>query len=205
MTRPSNPAPSGFTASSDFVRAVRNYSNWFSAKKRKSPLIRNYRTPPRTLKRLAARHVFYESLKHGSVARELMGNEVRAPHSGANLGTAAGAGSWDTFSTRNIGLRVNERMAREFGGDADHMRTQTGRALERILRVNSLEWSPIEKTTFENFALLFTPAELRAWTQKEKGDLLNIIRAKSKPDEMLYLRLTQRHHRLRRALLTLGS
>src|SRR5258707_13671464 len=51
---------------------------------------RNYKTPARTLRRLAAGHAFYE----------LPGSEPR---------------EWDIFSTRNIGMRVNRRMAREFG------------------------------------------------------------------------------------------
>jgi hypothetical protein len=46
---------------------------------------------------------------------------------------------------------------------------------------------------------------LRAWTREEKEDLVRIIRAKTKPDEMLYLHLTQWHRRLRKALLRLGS
>jgi hypothetical protein len=145
-----------------------------------------YRTPARTLKRLAAGHVFYE----------LPGSEV---------------GAWDRFSTRSIGLRVNRRMARDFGGDAVRMREHSRRALERILglkigSVSTSSWSPLEKTAFENFALVLTQVPgLRAWTREEKDDLVRIIRAKAKPDEMPHLHLTQRHARLRKALLTLGS
>ena len=140
-----------------------------------------YRTPARTLKRLAAGHVFYE-----------------LPESEA--------GAWDGFSTRNIGLQVNRRMARDFGGDAILMREHSTRALERILRVRTSSWNPLEKAAFDNFALVLTLVPgLHAWTQEEKEDLVQIIRAKAKPDEMLYLHLTQRHGRLRRALLTLGS
>jgi len=142
---------------------------------------RPYRTPPRTLKRLAAGHVFYE----------LPGSEV---------------GAWDRFSTRNIGLRVNERMAREFGGDADRMREHSRRALEQTLGVKTSPWAPLEKTAFDNFAFALTQRpELRAWTHEEKEGLIRIIRAKSKSDEMLYLHLTQRHEKLRRILLQLGS
>jgi hypothetical protein len=141
----------------------------------------NYRTPARTLKRLAAGHVFYE----------LPGSEV---------------GAWDRFSTRNIGLRVNRRMAHDFGGDASLMREQSRRALERLLGVSTSSWTPLEKAAFENFALVLTQLPgLRAWTQEEKKDLVRIIRAKAKRDEMLYLHLTQRHAQLRRALLALGS
>src|ERR1019366_3528654 len=126
-----------------------------------------YRTPPRTLKRLAAGHGFYE----------LPGSE---------------AGAWDGFSTRNVGLQINRRMARDFGGDAVLMSEHSRRALERILRVNTSSWKPLEKAAFDNFALVLADVPgLRAWTQEEKADLVQIIRAKSKPDEMLYLHLTQ--------------
>jgi hypothetical protein len=140
-----------------------------------------YRTPDRTLKRLASGHVFYE----------LPGSEI---------------GAWDKFSTRNIGLQVNRRMARDFGGDAVEMRKRSSSALKQMLRVDTTSWRPLGKAAFENFALVLTQGpELRTWTQKEKEDLVRIIRAKSKPDEMLYLKLAQRHLRLRNALLALGS
>jgi hypothetical protein len=144
-----------------------------------------YRTPGRTLRRLASDHAFFE----------LPGSEV---------------GAWDRFSTRNIGLRVNRRMARDFGGDAVLMRKHSMRALERILfpgsGVSTSLWKPLEKAAFENFALVLAEVpELTGWTQKEKEDLIQIIRAKAKPDELLYLHLTQRHRKLRKALLRLGS
>src|SRR6266849_143399 len=140
-----------------------------------------YRTPARTLKRLAAGHVFYE----------IPGSEV---------------GAWDRFSTRNIGLRVNRRMARDFGGDAVLMREHSRRALEKMLGVSASSWTPLEKAAFENVALVLADVPgLRAWTREEKEDLVRIIRAKGKRDEMLYLHLTQRHRRLRKALLTIGS
>jgi hypothetical protein len=142
---------------------------------------KKYRTPAPTLKRLAAGHVFYE----------LPGSEV---------------GAWDRFSTRNIGLQVNRRMARDFGGDAVLMREYSRRALEKLLDVSTSSWTPLEKIAFENFALVLSDVpRLHTWTREEKEDLVRIIRAKAKPDEMLYLHLTQRHRRLRKALLTLGS
>jgi len=140
-----------------------------------------YRTPARTLKRLAAGHVFYE----------LPGTE---------------AGAWDTFSTRKIGLQVNYQMARDFAGDGLRMRKHSRRVLERVLEVSTSSWKPLEKSAFENFALvLMQSPEFHRWTQEEKEALVRIIRAKSKPDEMQYLHLTRQHQRLRRALLTLGS
>jgi hypothetical protein len=103
-------------------------------------------------------------------------------------------------------LRVNQRMARDFGGDAVRMRKHSSRALKQMLRVSTSSWTPLEKAAFENFALVLAQVPgLRTWMREEKEDLLQIIRAKAKPDEMLYLHLTLRHRRLRRALLTSGS
>jgi hypothetical protein len=140
-----------------------------------------YRTPSKTLRRLASGHAFYE----------LPGNEV---------------GAWDTFSTRNIGLRVNRRMAREFQGDSSRMRQQSVRSVARILGVDASSWTSSERVSFENFAVLLglVPG-LHSWRRDEKEALVRIIRSKSKADEMIYLHLTQRHERFREALLKLGS
>jgi len=156
-----------------------------SASKTNASKTKRYRTPARTLRRLADGHAFYE----------LPGSEV---------------GAWDKFSTRNIGLQVNQRMARDFEGGVVKMREHSRRALERILFQSSgviaSSWNPVEKSAFDNFALVLADMpELRTWTQAEKQALLQIIRSKAKADEMLYLHLTQRHGRLRKALLTLGS
>jgi len=140
-----------------------------------------YRTPARTLKRLAAGHVFYE----------LPGSEV---------------GAWNRFSTRKIGLRVNQRMARESGGDAVLMREGPRRALEKMLGVRTSSWTLLEKAAFDNLALVLAQASaLGEWTREEKEELVRVIRGKAKPDEMLYLHLTQRHGRLRAELLRIGT
>jgi hypothetical protein len=97
-------------------------------------------------------------------------------------------------------------MARDFGGDANLMRERSSRTLERMLDVSLSSWTALEKAAFENFALVLELVPgLRAWTRAEKEDLARVIRAKAKADEMLYLHLAQRHSRLRRALLRLGS
>ena len=146
----------------------------------------NYRTPARILKRLAAGHVFYD----------LQGNNLPGSQTGA----------WDNFSTRHIGLRVNRRMARDFNADANRMRQHSTRALEKLLGLNTISLTPIEQSSFENFALVLAEIpDARKWTEKEKADLVQIIRAKAKPDEMLYLHLTQRHARLRKAFLSVGN
>jgi hypothetical protein len=154
------------------------------AEERKIAADGKYRTSARTLKRLAAGHVFYE----------LPGAEL----------SVAKIGAWDQFSTRNIGLRVNERMAREFEGDAEKMRKHCRRELERALRVKTDSWPKPQKKAFDDFALLFSSVA-RKWTRAEKAGLLEIIQAKSDTNEMEYLRLTQRHLGVRNAFLKLGS
>ena len=47
--------------------------------------------------------------------------------------------------------------------------------------------------------------DLSSWSATEKEALREIVRAKSGANEMRYLRLLQRHDRLRAALLKLGS
>jgi hypothetical protein len=140
-----------------------------------------YRTSAGTLRRLAAGHVFYD----------LPGSEV---------------GAWDRFSTRKIGLRVNALMAPGFGGDARRMRAERARVVARILGADTYSWTPLEKTNLENFAVALAPVrDLSSWTRVEKDALLRIIRAKAARDEMKYLHLTQKHERLRDALLKIGS
>jgi hypothetical protein len=130
---------------------------------------------------LAAGHVFYE----------LPGSDV---------------GAWDRFSTRNIGLRSNQRMARDFVGDVDRMRKHSNDRMEKRLGVRTTSWTPLDKAAFENFALLLADEpRMREWTKEEKAGLIQVIRAKTNPDEMLYQKLTQSHSRLRQAFLRLGS
>ena len=139
-----------------------------------------YRTSPRTLRRLAAGHVFYE----------LPGSEV---------------GAWDSFSTRNLGMKVNQRMAREFAGNDERIRKESSRWLARILGVQPASLEP-ERASFENFAMVLRLAsDLASWGPHEKQQLLQVICAKTAANEMRYLRLTQRHSQLRRVLLKLGS
>ena len=140
-----------------------------------------HRTSPRMLRKLAAEHVFYE-----------FGKE--AP------------GQWDSFSTRRIGLAVQQRMAEEFGGNPEKLRRATTKALSQNVQVDIGTWSPLEQSAFEDFAsvLLLAP-ELRQWTDPQKQALLAIIRAKVSADESKYLRLLQQHHGLKEIVLRLGS
>ena len=140
-----------------------------------------YRTPSRTLRRLAQGHAFYE----------LPGSDV---------------GAWDRFSTRNIGMKVSRRMSEKFEGNSLRFRGAAAKSLSRALGVSVESWSQIEHTNFENFAVtLSLVPEISSWSAADKRELVQIIRAKSAAIEMRYLRLTQKHEMLRQAWLKLGS
>jgi len=78
-------------------------------------------TSARTLKRLAEAHVFYELNKPGLVKSATF-SHAESRRSNAAAAATATIGPWDTFSTRNLALRSNQRMAREFDGDASKIR-----------------------------------------------------------------------------------
>ncbi|HEX8816934.1 MAG TPA: hypothetical protein VF753_15665 [Terriglobales bacterium] len=140
-----------------------------------------YKTSPRTLRQLAKAHVFYEL---------------------ANTEN----GAWDRFSTRNLGLRVNQHMAQEFAGDSARIRQFMSKKLSRALNLSTANWSPAQQNALSNWSLVLGMIpDLPHWTSPEKTQLVKIIRAKAAPDEMAFLRMTQQHPRLRKELLRLGS
>jgi len=141
----------------------------------------SYRVPARTLRKLADDHAFYE-----------IGDRPR--------------GAWDTFSTRNLGLAVQRRMAIEFGGNPRGMiRTLTAK-MAKILGADLSEWNRLEVSAFENISLVLALSpEVSHWSAAEKRAALGVIRAKAAPDEISYLRLTQGHEAMRSAMLIAGS
>ncbi len=149
-----------------------------------------YRTPPRTLKRLAEAHMFFS---------------IPETDNGPNL-SGHKPGPWDTFSLRNLGLVVNRRMAREFDGDIQKIRRDSVTFTTRALNINPSRWTPVQHQSLENWSLfLALLPTLPGWSAREKQLLVRLIRAKSSPNEMTYLHQTQRHGRLRGELLRLGS
>ncbi len=140
-----------------------------------------HRTSARTLRQLAAGHVFYE-----------FGEGPR--------------GQWDTFSSRRIGLAVQRQMAERFDGDPERMQRATRRKLSQDLKVDVGTWSALEQSAFENFASVLSLApEVAQWTAPQKQTLADIIRAKVSADERKYLHLLQQHPALKEIVLRLGS
>jgi hypothetical protein len=177
-----------------------------------------YRTPRRTLRRLAEAPMFFEmnragigerTFRNGTLGSDTLGKGTTSSRAVrvAKLSTAAAArGPWDTFSTRNLGLHINRRMARDFDGDCEQIRQASTTAVTRALKLDPAHWTQAQVHSLENWSLVLALIpDLPRWAADEKNQLIKIIRAKSAPNEMSYLRQTQRHPRLRAELLRLGS
>ena len=112
-----------------------------------------YRTPARTLRKIAAGHIFFE-----------MPGKPR--------------GDWDRFRARTLGMAVSRAMAKS-GQDAGAYRAACSQRLAAALDFSPDKLTADEHYAFSNFALaLNSGADLRAWTAAEKSKLLQIVRAK---------------------------
>ena len=118
----------------------------------------------------------------------------------------AEAGDWDSFQVRKIGLAAQRRMATRFGGDARKMRTTTSNLVARALGVSTASWNSIQLGVFSDFSVVLSLiSDLDKWGQAEKQGVVRIIQAKAGLDEGKYLKLMQRHERLRAEIIRLGS
>jgi hypothetical protein len=174
-----------------------------------------YRTPPRILKRLAEAHMFYElrySVGRATKAytaveeRPFQGRVAsRSKGTGFSLGVD-GSGPWDTFSTRNLGLRITHRMAKQFNSEHQQLRNSSAVSVTKALGINPVRWTSTQHKSLEDWSLILAQIpNLARWTSSEKHQLIKIIRAKTAPNELTYLHQSQRHPRLRAELLRLGS
>lgn len=141
-----------------------------------------YRTPPRILRQLAAGHLLYETP------------------------AAKPSGEWDNFHIRNIGLTIQRRMAQSFHGDEQQMRHACASRVAQALNIQTANWNASEQRAFSELALvLHLIPDLSRWSEDEKRAIIRIIRAKAGADEVQYVRLLQRHAKLRAQLIKLGS
>jgi hypothetical protein len=152
-----------------------------AAEEKKIASRRNYRTSPRTLRRLAQGHVVFEM-------------------------PGSSRGDWDNFAMRNLGFAIQQRMAERHQGDAAKMRRACRRRIAQTLGVRLEAWSAREQKAFENYALVLSLIpDLPRWERAEKNALLDIIRAKATTGDGRYCQLLQAHPRLRGWLRQLGS
>lgn len=138
-----------------------------------------YRTPKTVLRKLAAGPMIFELERQ--------------------------TGEWDRFQMRNIGLVVQRHMAAHFDGDASRMRGESVRAIARLLGTDLSDWREVQLPALNDFAVVLSlVSELGQWSVAEKQMLAEIIRAKAGSDESRYLKLMQRHTRLRAAVIRIG-
>lgn len=143
---------------------------------------RGYRTPARTLRRLAAGHLLFEA--------------PSAPH----------PGEWDHFRVPNIGLAVQRRLVQQFGREERRLRQLLVASVAHALRVKPANLSAKEDRVFSDLALVLALIpDLSRWSKEEKTAIRQIVRAKAGRDESRYVRLLQSHQKLRDGLQTIGS
>jgi hypothetical protein len=140
-----------------------------------------HRSTPSVLRRLASNNLLYEI--------------PQAPRS-----------AWDRFHVRNLSLAVIRRMAHQFGGDAARIRRASEKRVAALLGLANPSAASLKRRVFSDLALVLDLVpELSRWPRAERDAVGDIVRAKSGPSERRYLRLLQKHARLCRALLRLGS
>jgi hypothetical protein len=140
----------------------------------------SYRSPPRVLRRLAGSGVIFDA--------------------GGSPGRA-----WDRFHVRNIGLAVQRKMAAS-GLSAGAFRTRSATRIARILPAARGRRNPSKRAAFEALAaVLDLIPSIAGWRPAERRAVADILAAKSGTSEGPYIRLLQRHERLRKELLRLGS
>jgi hypothetical protein len=142
----------------------------------------DYRTPARKLRQLAAGHLLYEA--------------PSAPH----------PGEWDNFRVPNIGLAVQRRLVQQFGGGEGKLRQALVTSVAHALGVRPRDLSSAEHRVFSDLALVLALIpDLSRWSKEEKSAIRQIVRAKTGTDELRYVRLLQRHLKLRDWLRMIGS
>jgi len=115
-------------------------------------------------------------------------------------------GEWDRFQLREIGFAVQRLMASRFKGDAGRMRNDSVMAIARMLTLPTSSLPEYKSRILSDFAVVLALIPgLDGWNDSEKTMLSEVIRAKGGVDEVRYLKLMQRHARLRQEIIRLGS
>lgn len=113
-------------------------------------------------------------------------------------------GDWDRFSVRKLGIAVQRQMAKR-GGNAEDFLSAEVKELTLALEIRNADSQPALRAALHDFAAALSLADVRGWSETEKSALLKVIRAKAGRDESSYLKFMQKHARLRRVIIKLGS
>lgn len=149
---------------------------WTQAEERKVANDRRYRTSARTLRKLAAGYMLFET-----------------------QAATKKSGEWDRFEARNIGLALQRRMAQEFRGDAKRIRAHSVDLVRRALNVKALT------STGDLPLVLAMIPDLKNWSVADKELAARVLSAKHGRDEAGFLKQMQKHASLRAFMIELGS
>ena len=142
---------------------------------------RRYRTPKRTLRRLALSDMY--------------------------LCLKPAVEPYKELSLSRLGLAVTRHIAKLHHGDHTAATQAATRKLAAVLGIPQwTTWPPDEQESFRRLALLFgLIPNLQRWSKGEKKALAEIMRAKGKPSEVDYARRLIVHTRLYEALRKLAG
>jgi hypothetical protein len=97
-------------------------------------------------------------------------------------------------------------MAREFEGSAVRIRAASSQQVARALGLSIETRNTVARRIYEDLALVLALIpDLARWSVGEKRGIRAIIRAKISSNESEYLKKLQKHARLRKAIIALGS
>jgi hypothetical protein len=113
--------------------------------------------------------------------------------------SATTAGAWDKFQIRNVGFSAQRIMMKRFRGEVKRMREEAMANVNELCGTKNASYS-------EGLAicLLMIPS-VKSWATDERKLLARILAEKQSGTETNYLRLMQKHSRLRTGLIKLGS
>jgi hypothetical protein len=143
---------------------------------------RSYRSPLKTLKRLAKSDLFFH----------------------LDAGKMDG---YDELSVARVGYAVTAFIAREFGGNRRMAERESVRRVARALAIPDWKhWSADEITGFHRMApLLACLPGVERWSPRDRSHLARIVRAKGSRHERDYALLASRHRRFRDAVEELAN
>lgn len=145
-----------------------------------------YRSPPRTLRRLARERVRLDLSERSSSTMPVPRDTESAPPISGD------------FDLADLGVAVTTWIGRRFSGDKTVATDWSLGRLRKALGIPpSANWSANETIALSNWSPLIAMIDdLDQWTPSEKRSLVEVIRAKGGLRESRFARLLRRHSRL---------
>jgi hypothetical protein len=140
------------------------------------------RSSPATLHKLSAEYVFLHTAK---ARRDVLGR----------------------LSLGNIGLHISRVLAAQFGAERERGIRACAREAAEMLGVRSFSgWSTGERLAWERWSpLVLALGEVGRWPAQDRRALIDVVKAMGGRRESDFVRLFDRHRRLRHAMLLLAA